>query len=239
MIKCETKFQTWNLSNVLTLNLLKNLPNDGTNYLLIFGDSSEELCKPKEFDKLATTGRHKKLNCIYIKHYLFHKTPTDRDAEIQNTHLVLFKSPRDVNQISVLASQLGLGKELVKWYLEATAESYGHLMIDLCRRTSDSIRYSTECTSFPSKFFLPSSKARITDINDKSTELLYSEAYSRIQPVSPKNCSKELLRFFCECAVNLVKGNFENIKKKDIKKFRGVLNHFKKDLQKKNFFGIT
>ena len=23
MIKCETKFQTWNLSNVLTLNLLK------------------------------------------------------------------------------------------------------------------------------------------------------------------------------------------------------------------------
>ena len=178
----------------IDFELIENLPTDGTNYLLIFDDSSEELSKSKEFDKLATAGRHRKLNCIYIKHNLFHKTPTGRDAELQNTHLVLFKSPRDVNQISVLARQLGLGKELVKWYHEATAESYGHLRIDLCPRTPDSIRYCTECTSFPSKIFLPSSTARITDINDKSTELLYSEAYSRIQPISTKNCPPKLFQ---------------------------------------------
>ena len=115
MIKLDKKFQTWNLSNVLTLNP----PTDGTKYLLFFDDSSEELCKSEEFAKLATAGRHRLLNCIYIKHNLFHKTPTGRDAELQNTHLTLFKSPRDVNQTSVLARQLGLGKELVKWYHEA------------------------------------------------------------------------------------------------------------------------
>ena len=67
-------------------------------------------------------------------------------------------------------------------------------MIDLCPKTPDSIRYCAECTSFPSKFFLPSSKARITDIIDKSTEQLYSEAYSRIKPISPKNCLPKLFQ---------------------------------------------
>ena len=117
-------------------------------------------------------------------------------------------------------------------------------MIDLCPRTPDPIRYCTECTSFSSKLFLPSSKARITD-NDKSTELLYSEAYSRINPSLQKivlqNRFKEFLRLLCECAVSLVKGNFENIKKKDIKKFGGVLKRIisKKTSQKEKKFRLA
>ena len=37
---------------------------------------------------------------------------TDRDIELQNTHIVLFKSPRDVLQINTLSQQLGLGSQL-------------------------------------------------------------------------------------------------------------------------------
>ena len=93
-------------------DLIENLPADGTKYLLIFGDSLDILSKSEEFNGIATAGRHRNLNCVYIKHNLFHKTKTGRDAELQTTHIVSFKSPRDVQQIDILGRQLGLGRQL-------------------------------------------------------------------------------------------------------------------------------
>ena len=93
-------------------DLIDELPNDGTNYLLIFDDSCAEISKNNRFEKIATSGRHKKLSVIYIKHNLFHKSALGRDIELQNTHIVLFKSPRDIQQITRFAQQLGLGKHL-------------------------------------------------------------------------------------------------------------------------------
>ena len=45
---------------------IQSLPNNGTKYLLIFGDSCEEISSSKEFVKMATAGRHKGLSTIYI-----------------------------------------------------------------------------------------------------------------------------------------------------------------------------
>ena len=38
--------------------------------LLVFDDSCEEIYKDNEFVKLATVGRHKGLDVIYVKHNL-------------------------------------------------------------------------------------------------------------------------------------------------------------------------
>ena len=154
--------------------LIENLPADGTKYLLIFDDSLDILSKSEKFNEIATAGRHRNLNCVYIKHNLFHKNKTGRDAELQTTHIVLFKSPRDLQQIDILGRQMGLGKQLKQWYDDATQQPYGHLMIDLRPSTPDLLRYCSNVTSFPSEFFVPNSRARISDINDKRTELLYS-----------------------------------------------------------------
>ena len=185
-----------NLEFVLCLDfeIINSLPNDGTNYLIIFDDSCDEITKTKEFEKIATAGRHKKVNCIYVKHNLFHKSPIGRDAELQNTHIVLFKSPRDVQQIGVLAKQLGLGKQLVDWYNASTRTSYGHLMIDLRPRTPDGLRFCTDSTSFPATFFLPNSSARITEIDDQQTKLLYSEAFHRTRTKPTENCPPKLFQ---------------------------------------------
>ena len=156
--------------------LIENLPADGTNYLLIFDDSLETLSKSEKFNEIATAGGHRNLNCVYIKHNLFHKNKTGRDAKLQTTHIVLFNSPRDVQQIDILGRQLGLGKQLKQWYDDATQEPYRHLMIDLRPSTPDLLRYCSSVTSFPSEFFVPNSRACFSDINDKRTELLYSEA---------------------------------------------------------------
>ena len=98
----------------LDFDFIENLPNDGTNYLLNFDNSCDEISRSKQFEKIATAGTHRKLNCIYIKHNLFHERAFGRDTELQNTHIVLFKSPRDVRQIDVLGKQLGLGNTLRK-----------------------------------------------------------------------------------------------------------------------------
>lgn len=158
--------------------LIGGLPNDGSHYLLIFDDSCEEISRSKEFEKIATSGRHRKLSVIYIKHNLFHKSPLGRDIELQNTHIVLFKSPRDVHQISKLGTQLGFGKIFHSWYLDAISKPYGHLLIDLTPNTPDLLRFCTDCGTFPSKFYLHPSKARITQINDNNSERIYSEALS-------------------------------------------------------------
>ena len=62
-------------------------------YLLIFDDSCEEISSFKEFAKIATAGRHKGLSTVYIKHNLCHQSRLGRDIELQNAHIVLFKSP--------------------------------------------------------------------------------------------------------------------------------------------------
>ena len=49
-------------------------------------------------------------------------------------------------------------------------------MIDLRPSKPDLLRYCSNVTSFPSEFFVRNSRAGISDIKDKRTELLYSEA---------------------------------------------------------------
>ena len=112
-------------------DLIENLPNNGTKYLLTFDDSCEKISNSKQFVKIATAGRHRGFNTIYIKHKLFHQIKLGRDVGLQNTHIVLLKSPRDNLQISTLSQQLGLGSQLKEWYQDATSVPYGHLLIDL------------------------------------------------------------------------------------------------------------
>ena len=89
--------------------IIDSLKNNGTKHLLIFDDSCEDICKSKAFVDNATAGRHRGLSTIYIKQNFFHQSKLGRDVELQNTHIVLFKSPRDVMQVTTLSTQLGLG----------------------------------------------------------------------------------------------------------------------------------
>ena len=62
---------------------------------------------------------------------MFHKNELGREIELQNTHIVLFKSPKDVLQVGGLIFQLGLGSWLTDWYKDATIIPFGELLIDL------------------------------------------------------------------------------------------------------------
>ena len=109
----------------VNFEFIDSLKNNGTKYLLISNDSCEEICNSKAFVDIATAGRHRGLSTIYIKHNFFHQSKLGRDVELQNSHIVFFKSPCDVMQLTTLSTQLGLGSELVYWYRDATSVPFG------------------------------------------------------------------------------------------------------------------
>ena len=127
----------------VNFQFIDSLKNNGTKQLLNFDDSCEEICNSKTFVDIATAGRYRVLSIIYIKYNLFHQSKLGRDGELQNTHIVLFKSPRDVMQVTTLGAELDLRSELVDWCRDATSVAFGHLLIDLSPRTEDRLRYCT------------------------------------------------------------------------------------------------
>ena len=118
-----------------------------------------------------------------------------RDIELQNTHIVLFKSPRDVLLINTLSQQLGLGLQLKDWYTKATSIPYGHLLIDLTPKTDNSLRFCTNSSSIPT-FFLPKTKQEITFLNNEHTTSLYADNVSNVFPEIQENVPKKLSKRF-------------------------------------------
>ena len=74
--------------------------------MLVFDDSCEEIFNDKEFSKLATAGRHRIISVIYVKHNLFQQSKWSRTIDLNTTHIILFKSPRDIQQIIYIGKQL-------------------------------------------------------------------------------------------------------------------------------------
>ena len=91
MDKCRKKILTF--IHGVDFELIENLPKNETKHLLKFDDSCEEISNSKQFVTVATAGRHRGLNKIYIKHNLFHQSELGRDVELQNKNVLLFKSP--------------------------------------------------------------------------------------------------------------------------------------------------
>ena len=171
---CKRKLTNLEFVRGVRFEFIDSLKNNGTKYLLILDDSCEEICNSKAIVDIATAGRHRGLSTIYIKHNFFHQSKLGRDIELQNTLIVLFKSPRDVMQVTTLSTQLGLGSELYDWYRDATSVPFGHLLIDLSPRTDDRLRYCTNRGSVPSKCYIPERLKHLRTLDDEHTKSLYS-----------------------------------------------------------------
>ena len=159
--------------------------------MLEFDDSCEEICNSNAFVDIASAGRHHGLSTIYIKH-LFHQSKLGRDVELQNTHIVLFKSLRDVMQVTTFSTQLGLGSELVDWHRDATFVPFGRFLIDLSPRTDDRLRYCTNSGSVPSSFYFPERLKHLRTSDDEQTKSVYSPSVPIASPQMQKSLSSVL-----------------------------------------------
>lgn len=160
----------------LDFNMIKNLEN----CLLVFDDSCEEIYDEKEFVKMAVSGRHKGVHVIFVKHNLFHQSKNSRTIDLNTTHIILFNSPRDVHQLMVFGKQLNKSEFVRNAYEKATEKPYGHLLIDLDPKTSDPLRYCSNIVEpGPSLFYLPSSKAVVTELHNEREIQAYIKVLAR------------------------------------------------------------
>ena len=144
------------------------------NCLLVFDDSCEEIFNDKEFSKLETAGRHRNISVIYVKHNFL------ITIDLNTTHIILFKSPRGIQQITYIGKQLNNTCFLKESYELATKLPFGYLLIDLDPKTSDFLRFCSNIVQPGPKFFyLPSSKAVITNLTDERERVMYAKANAR------------------------------------------------------------
>ena len=81
---------------------------------------------------------------IYVKHNLFKQSKWFRTIDRNTTHIVLFKLPRYVQQISLTGRQLNNTQFLGECYELATKQPFGQLLINLDPKTADALRYSSK-----------------------------------------------------------------------------------------------
>ena len=155
--------------------------------MFIFDNSHEEICHSKSFVNILLLEKNRCLSTIYIKHNLFHQSKLGRDAELQNKHIVLFKFPREVIQVSRLSAQLSLVSELVDWYRDATAVPCGHLLIDLSPRTDDRLRYCTNTGSIPTEIYIPDRRKKSKFSDDEHNKSLWSSSCPSHSPQLQKS----------------------------------------------------
>lgn len=115
--------------------------------LVILDDLMCETGGANSVAELFTKGsHHRNISVILITQNIFHKGARSRDISLNAQYLVLFKNPRDLQQISFLARQIypQNSSELSRIYKEATVLPHSYLLIDLTQATNDLLRFRTD-----------------------------------------------------------------------------------------------
>ena len=118
--------------------------NTGEPVLVIVDDFMSE-CN-SEITKLFTKGsHHRNLSIWFLMQNFFHQGKGIRTITLNAQYIILFKNPRDSQQIKVLAKQMyGTdSRAMEEAYIDATSVPHGYLLIDLKQGTPESRRLRT------------------------------------------------------------------------------------------------
>jgi len=147
------------LRTIANLELVEGLPDverlkgDEGSKLVILDDMMMEIAKNATLTTLFTRGvHHWNMSVVHIVQNTFYANM--RNARINASYLVLYKSPSDKLQIANLARQLYPGKNrfFMDAFEDATSVAYGYLVVDLTQTTPDNLRLRTQI--FPSEQLL-------------------------------------------------------------------------------------
>ena len=109
-----------------------------------------------------------------LRHNIYQPAKNSKTIDLNVTQMILFKSPRVVEQTRVLGRQLGDRKLILEAYKRATRKPFGHLLIDLDPQTDQKLKYCSNCSgSQPSVLYISTTQTKEI-LNDESTRLLNS-----------------------------------------------------------------
>lgn len=118
---------------------IQGIPPDLGKYLsanvrtvLIIDDLQSEIESNKEITKLVCVqSHHLSTTVILLVQNFFLRGVEWRNISLNIDIIFLFASPRDINQIGYLGTQLGDRKRMLSAYKDATSQPYKYLLIDL------------------------------------------------------------------------------------------------------------
>ena len=128
------------INTILGTDLNEGIPEDideegfldvSQRNLVVLDDLMDQSEKAKRIANLITKGsHHRNLSVIYIVQNIFHLGKQTRNLNLNAHYIVLFKCPRDKQQVSILARQVNPGnvQEFMKSYEEATRRPHGYLL---------------------------------------------------------------------------------------------------------------
>ena len=107
---------------------------------------------------------------------MFHQSKWSRTIDLNTTHIILFKSLRDIQQIEYLGKQLNCLQLIKEAYKLAIGKPFGHFMIDLDPKASQGLRFSSQLIGpDPSIFYISSPEPVITTITNEKETFSYAQ----------------------------------------------------------------
>lgn len=131
------------IPNVTFHQGIPEIQKSSLNRLLIIDDQMD--CADLVSSIFTRESHHKNISVIYIVQNLFYHHKEMRTISLNAHFLVVFRNPRDVSTISVLARQMfpGRAQFLRNVYADATSVPYSYLLIDFSQTTPDHLRLRT------------------------------------------------------------------------------------------------
>jgi hypothetical protein len=119
---------------------------DGTVRVLLVIDDFMSECN-SQITKLFTKGsHHRNLSIWFLMQNFFHQGKEIRSITLNAHYIILFKNPRDRQQVKYLARQMfdRDSKYMEEAFTDATSQPHGYLLIDLKQDTPDHLRLRTK-----------------------------------------------------------------------------------------------
>ena len=138
------------IKDVPNEQFLQELNSDDHNLIIIDDLQSSALNNRFIANLFSRESHHKNLSIFLILQNLFHQGQYSRDISLNTHYFILFKNPRDINQIKILGNQLGFGKKLIQAYSDATNNPFSYILIDISPHSNSS--YILRTNIFPDEY---------------------------------------------------------------------------------------
>ena len=119
------------LQELPTEERINSLTNGDHNLIIIDDMQIRALNDPFIANLFSRESHHKNLSVFLLLQNLFHQGKYARDVSLNSHYFILFKNPRDCQQIRYLGTQLGIRKKLSSAYEDATTLPFSYLLIDI------------------------------------------------------------------------------------------------------------
>ena len=142
--------------------------------LVVIDDLYQDACEDETFLNLVVAGRHRNIHLMTLRHNIYQPAKDSKMTHLNVTQMIIFKSPRDVEQFGVLGRRICDRKLLLEAYKRATSKPIVRLLIDLDPQTDPKLKYCSNCSGDQPNVFYISTTLTKEIVKNECAQLSYS-----------------------------------------------------------------